>query len=200
MTEKRQDKETDKMLPGSCDRDIHLLVLSISTATVRFTGSCTSENEVLIIYSFISKKQGTLFIFFKQWKVCFLYISSAELCHTCGLHQWWRKLSLYSARKQLQDECCQWKEAVFLLGRRIHKLTEQLSLERTLRVHLLQSPSLDQNITLFQTQTILLSKIVLSLGHLSILAKLYPDLGFLKWIYIIHGLLVIYCAEFLTPH
>lgn len=74
MTEKRQDKETDKMLLGFCDRDIHLLVLSIGTATVRFTGSSTSENEALLIYSFISETQGTLFIFFKQWKVFFIYI------------------------------------------------------------------------------------------------------------------------------
>lgn len=51
---------------------------------------------------------------------------------------------------------------VFLLGRSIHKLTEQLILEKTLRVHLVQSPSLDQNSTLFQTKTILLSKVFMT--------------------------------------
>lgn len=51
------------MLPEPDDRHIRLLALSVSIVTVQFTGSCSSENEALFIYSFISQAQGTLFIF-----------------------------------------------------------------------------------------------------------------------------------------
>lgn len=51
MTEKRQDKGTNKILPESYDRHLHVLVLSVSIATVHFIGSRTSENEALFVYS-----------------------------------------------------------------------------------------------------------------------------------------------------
>lgn len=51
MTEKRQNKGTNKILPESYDRHLHVLVLSVSIATVHFIGSRTSENEALFVYS-----------------------------------------------------------------------------------------------------------------------------------------------------
>lgn len=50
------------MLPEPYDRQMHLVIRSVSIGTVQFTGSCSLEDEALVIYSFISQMQGTLFI------------------------------------------------------------------------------------------------------------------------------------------